>query len=1188
MSISAPFIELERFSTFGDLLKYLRRRVGLTQRELSIHVGYSIAQISRLELNQRLPDLAMIAARFAPALDLEDEPVIAKKLIELAATVRAEDAPASGAPPYKGLNFFDEADADLFFGRAALVEKLVKRVLEQASEGSLLRHSPSPARFLAIVGASGSGKSSVVRAGLVHALRWNAPSAHWPVYLLTPTAHPLEALALSLTHETDLTSATAKLMDDFGRDSRTLHLWAHRQLQSALKSSASALRLLLVVDQFEELFTLCQNDEERAAFVNNLLTAALEPDGPLGLIMTLRADFYSSCAPYSALRTALAEQQEYIGPMSAEELRQAIEEPARRGGWELEEGLADVILHDIGADGSHAPEPGAMPLLSHALLETWHRRRGRTLTLSGYLASGGVRGAIAETAETVFQDQLDSRQQAIARHIFLRLTALGDGEDFVWTRRRVGYDELIPTEADTTLTREVLTYLADARLITTSENVAEVAHEALLREWPRLSEWLASNRASLLLQRQLTNAAAEWRKAKNDASFLLTGARLTQFENLALFSTVVLTQDERAYLEASLAERYRQAKEEQDRQERELRAAHKLAQTERARAESEQQRAEEQVRYVARVRTRNRAIIGAGAVAFLLAVLAGLFGWQSSQNAVRAESEARFATSRELASAAIANLGVDPELSILLAIEAVSRTYAIDRTALPEAEEALHWAVGTSRLQLTTPWLVGTRNISRGAVTSPEGRLNAAVIHDNKVGIWDTTIGQLLLTITCQTPVIDVALSPDGTRLATSNDGFTATIWDAETGRELRTLFGHTNTIETVEFSPDGKLLATAGWDRKAIMWDAATGQHLFTLSGHTGIIIDLYFSSDGTQLVTYSVDGTVKHWDVSSGGEMPTRLVNAFWSSTFDLEHMHIATTHPDWTASIWDMATGKPLLALSDSLGIQNLAFSSDGARLVTTAPQHETMIVWDALTGRPLLRLADVNAIDARFSPDGKRIVTGHRNGAVKVWEATTGELLLSLSYHNFSVFAVAYSPDGSRIVSTAGDGTVKVWEAETGRELLSLLHSNIGPSVLWDIAFSPDGKRFVTGSQAGTAKVWDLETGQELLMLSGHTGTVYRVAYSPDGTQIATAAYDGTAKVWDATTGKLLLTLFGATKGLNGIVFSADGKRLITVSDDGNMRTYLLRLEDELALARSRLMRGWREEECQRYLHVAQCP
>ncbi|MGQ0604905.1 MAG: nSTAND1 domain-containing NTPase, partial [Anaerolineales bacterium] len=809
-----PAISFDQFTTFGDLLKYLRRRAGLTQRELSIAVGYSDAQISRLEQNQRLPDIPTIAARFIPALDLDDDPGLVKRLQELAATVRREDAPASGLPPFKGLLYFDEADADLFFGREALTARLVARVIAPPST----HHAP---RFLAVIGASGSGKSSVLRAGLISALRWNPDTASWPVHILTPTTHPLEALATSLLGETKSSTTWAALAYEFARDPSGLNQYLQRAMR--LGREATTSHVLLVVDQFEELFTLCRSEAERRAFVDNLLTAAFEPDGRMIVVIALRADFYAHCADFPKLREALAQHQDYIGTMSAEELRCAIEEPARHGSWEFEQGLVELLLKDVGADGTRPPEPGALPLLSHALLETWQRRRGRTLTLSGYIASGGVRAAIAETAEAVFRDQLDVRQQAVARNIFLRLTALGDDEEVIWTRRRVTFDELIPTEAETVMVREVLTCLADARLITTSDAAAEVAHEALLREWPRLSEWLANNRASIRLQRQLTHAAAEWRKASHDPGFLLMGARLAQLENLATFSTVALTQDERAYLEASLAGRERREAEERERQQRELAAAQKLVETERARADSERQRAEEQGRYLTRVRTRNRAIAVAGAIALILAVLAGAFGLQSNQSAARAEAEKRLATARELAASALTNLAADPEISLLLALQAVDTTYSVDKTVLLEAEQALHAAVQASHLQLSLPASSASGIEVISAVFSPDGKRLATIDGAGMAKVWDVSLGAAarqsrdLLTLPGLGPgngVIGleaIAFSPDGTRLATAGDFSVVRVWDAVSGKELLAVPYRGGGVFALAFSPDGQRIAVGG-----------------------------------------------------------------------------------------------------------------------------------------------------------------------------------------------------------------------------------------------------------------------------------------------------------------------------------------------------------------------------------------
>jgi len=463
---SIPTGTLDKFTTFGDLLRYLRRRAGITQVELSIAVGYSDPQISRLEQNLRLPDIPTLEARFISPLCLEDEPKAVARLIELAATVRREDAPTPGLCPYKGLDYFDEADTDLFVGREVLTEKLLEEVLDLTSKPRA-EHN----RFFAIVGASGSGKSSLVRAGLVPALRWNKACSTWPIQVFTPTANPLESLASTLTRANGSIAATAKLMDDLAIEHRTLCLYTRREIKTSPGSF-----FLLVIDQFEELFALCHSIGERSAFIDNLLTAADDVDGKVIVVITLRADFYAQCAAYHGLRQALAEHQEYIGAMSDEEMRRAIEEPARRGRWEFEPGMVDLILHDVGH------EPGALPLLSHALLETWQRRHGRTLTLSGYTSAGGVRSAIAETAEAVFTDQFTREQQAIARRIFLRLTELGDETASGDTRRRATLQELILKPEESDATQAVLKALADARLVTTSEDSVQVAHEALIRE----------------------------------------------------------------------------------------------------------------------------------------------------------------------------------------------------------------------------------------------------------------------------------------------------------------------------------------------------------------------------------------------------------------------------------------------------------------------------------------------------------------------------------------------------------------------------------------------------------------------------------------------------------------------------------------------------------------------------------
>ncbi len=1316
-----------------------------------------------------------------------------------------DEPPAPGEPPFKGMQYFDEADADLFFGRERLTAKLVGR----------LRRAPSPAeaaegwgggRFLAVVvGASGSGKSSIVRAGVVPALKRGEPladgtrppkgSARWDIHIMTPTAHPLQALAATLTCESEAGPASAALTDALAREPRALYLYtrqrsAHNQRFGGNGGSQSgdSSRLVLVVDQFEELFTLCHDDFEREAFIDNLLTA-LTPapmetvengEGGLTLILTLRADFYGHLAQYPELRDAVAKQQEYIGPMSADELRRAIEEPARRSGWEFEPGLVDLILRDVG------DEPGALPLLSHALLETWKRRRGRKLTLKGYGESGGVRGAIAQTAENVYQG-LSSERQAIARNIFLRLTELGEGiQD---TRRRAALSELVPPGGDSHSVREVLRLLTDARLITMGDDAAsrtghgsrlganggdaashgtvEVAHEALIREWQRLREWLNQDREGLRLHRQLTEAAQEWELLDRDPGALYRGAHLAQANewNLANQEPQGPARDlgagrinelERAFLEASNALAEREQAEREAQRQRELEAARKLVET--------------QGRAAVQLRRRAVLLTGAFMLAIVLAGIALFFGEQAGSNArsaqanagaaekakgeadaqrLAAESERRMAVSRELAAVAISNLDVDPQRSLLLALQAVSETYSVDKTWTVEAENALHQAVQAARVSLsfsghkepiqsavfspdgkhvassgydaTRVWDAFTgqqlltlpgiwpflTNITTSAAFSPDG-LRLATLDasdtltllvrtwdstsgklqsttslsvtpeetssnafsrdlsrvatgqtDGTAKLWDMKTGQLILTLSGHNGAVlsvafssdgkhlatgggdkiikiwdvatgkelrtlnpntnsnslcyvnGVAFSPDGSHLAAALGDGTARVWDIATGKELFTLSGHTNSVGPITFSPDGTRLATGSADQRAIVWDASNGRELFAFVGHNNFVNSVAFSPDGQHLVTASEDGTAKDWDLSPGGEafqVTTGPILAFAPSP---DGRRFATSHPDNTVKVWDTATGELILTLmGHSAPVRGLAFNRDGSQLVTGSSDM-TAKLWNVstapfgsaqdklnpstgsgqatglATGKALLTFVGhtkgINGV--AYSPSGTRIATAGADGTARVWDTATGKEVLTLGGFTYSINNVSFSPDGTRLATASSDSLVRVWDVSTGK---LLAYQRGHASAVWDVQFSPDGKRLVSAGQDGTARVLETATGQGLLMLFTETNSVARAVFNADGTRIATASDDGTAKVWDAATGEELLTLYGHTQRLNGVAFSLDGSRLITSSEDGTVQTYLLRIQDLIRLARSRLTRSWTSGECEKFLHVEQCP
>ncbi len=1073
------------------------------------------------------------------------------------------EAPAPGAPPFKGLHYFDEADADLFFGRELLTAQLVNSVRE------FLPREARGARFLTVIGASGSGKSSIVRAGLVPALKrgkWRGP-----VHIITPTVHPLEALAASLTRESESVTATATLIDDLARDTRSLHLYGLRL------SGNSTSRLLLVVDQFEELFSLCRSEAERKAFVDNLITAAGVDDGGTIVVIALRADFYAHCAPYENLRAAMCQRQAYIGAMNADELRNAIEGPARQSGWTFEPGLADLFMRDAG------DEPGALPLLSHALLETWRRRRGRTLTFGGYAESGGVRGAIAQTAEMTF-NQLPHEQQAIARSIFLRLTELGEGTQD--TRRRAAVTELIPRPEDGPAVQAVLKKLADARLITTGgqpagvEGTAEVAHEALIREWTMLREWLNENREGLRLHRHLTQAAHEWDRLRRDEGALYRGSRLAQALEWADIHSSDLNTLERAFLDSSRAWAEHEAGEREAQRQRELDAARKLA-------EAEKRRAEEQAQSTKRLRRRAVLLTIALAVAAVLALAATVFGRQANENT-------RLATSRELAAAAINNLEVDPERSILLALQALSKADTL------EARNSLHQALPELHILQT---IQAHDSAVTGVTYSPDGTRIATSSADKTAKVWEAATGKLLFALKTDVDVWDVAFSPDGKRLATS--GYTdVTLWDATTGqklyalagkspgtatgfdigvgrirfspdgtrlavanqdgvpkvwelstrRQVFALTGHKQTCKAIAYSPDGKLLATGSDDGIVKIWDAVTGKGLFTLSGHTGMVRGVAFSPDGQRLASVDENAKLEVWEVASGKEL-LKLDNpsagGLRTVVFMPDSKSLIAVGYDGTAKMWDASSGRLLRTLAGHAStVTDIALSPDGKRLATVSADL-TMRIWDTGPGRESLTLlghtAGVNGVS--YSPDGKQLVTAAEDGTVKVWDPATGQLLHTLSSAQPHAWAsLAYSPDGKRLATGSNDGITSVWDVATGKEVISLTgHANM----IRGVAFSPDGKRLATGSLDGTGKVWDLNSGQALVTFRGHihpkgtaqTNSVWSVAFSPDGKRVATGGFDG-VRVWDAASGQELLNLPGEGNALifTGVAFSPDGKLL----------------------------------------------
>jgi serine/threonine protein kinase/WD40 repeat protein/DNA-binding SARP family transcriptional activator len=1076
--------------------------------------------------------------------------------------------------PYKGLRAFQEADASDFFGRDALVQQLLDR-LDGAAVGR-------DGRFLAIVGPSGSGKSSVVKAGLLPALRDGAlpGSENWFVAEMTPGPRPFEALELALWSVA--VEPPPNLVQPMRRDANGLLHTIRRILPGAPGG-----QLLLLVDQFEELFTLVEEEEERAFFLDSLLTAIHAPRSPLRLVVTLRADFYDRPLQRQQLGQLLKDNTEIVLPLNATELTWAIREPARRMGVGLEEGLAATIASDV------ADQPGALPLLQYALTELFEQQQEHLITHAAYQQIGGVQGALGRRAEAVYA-RLDQAGQAAARQLFLRLVTLGEGTED--TRRRVlrsELEELRMTDDGLRMTPNPVTAVLDrfgaARFLTFDRDplsrnpTVEVAHEALLSQWPRLRGWLAGSRHDVRLQRLLATAAAEWQQAGEESGYLLHGGRLDQFEQWAAASSVALTSEEQAFLDASLADRATRRGEEEARRQRELETAQKLAQTER-------ERAEEQTKAAQGLRKRAAFLAAALVVAALLAVVAFNFARSANHNAElaaarevdaltnaelaatraaealvsaglaatreeealqsanlaatreaeaeaeadlrataeaiaiqereAAEEQARLAFSRELVASAILNLEDDPELSILLAQHALTQAETL------QAQEALHRALHSSHLLQRIPDRED-RHFGLPMITSADGTRLAIGVYAGdffdfqfQTEVRDAVTLELLYTLPGR---VLAHRWDDANRLATfarDADALTVTIWDGA-GQPVSSIALPLNLGPPV-VSPDLAWLAyfPVG-SATPVLIDLSTGEIVRELGATWGA-----FSPDG-RFYAYNISGAggLVVLEVESGREVYNRPTLQPSAVAFSADGQQIAFAEANGApVTIVDITSGQDVIALHGHTGQLAFAqFNAAGTRLATIG-RDSSAIIWDTTTGEPLLRLGlDTSGQEpsAAFTADDTRLVTAAGNEGLLHWQLSPLGEWLTLPGDCFCGFD--FSPDGDLLA--VGDlESVRVLTADTGQPVITLTSAITGPTQFRsEPVFSPDGTLVAAIQNGTTVVVWDVATGEERLDLDGHTDVVFGLAMSPVGERLATIAYDRTARFWDLTTGAAVFTL-----------------------------------------------------------------
>ena len=886
-----------------------------------------------------------------------------------------------------------------------------------------------------------------------------------------------------------------KLTDDSGNDQRHLHLLA---LQ-ALHGAPDDRYLCLIVDQFEEVFTLCRDEECRKRFIENLLYASPLKGGRVVVILAMRADFYGRCAAYPDLAASVADHQMLVSPLDEEGLRRAIEEPAELVRLNFESGLADRLLEDV------LTEPGALPLLQHALLELWKEKSGRYLTFDAYKEIGGIKKAIAHRADSIYES-FSYEQQAITQRIMLRLTQPGEGGTYA--RRRVGFSELLRPGGKETDVKAVVDQLEKARLVTIGlderENrIVDVAHEALIQGWPRLQQWLDDERDSLRILSKLRDPARDWEENHRDEDYLYRGVWLAEAEKWAKAHPGYLNPHEEAFLKASTERRDKRRQ----------------------------------------VDARTRRVIAAmGFLAVVFGLVAGALWLTSESRRIEAQ---RMASLLLADSAQQALQDGDTDLAVTLAlyasetphhpkeVEAVlaeavytpgtrrriaGHTDTVWSVAFgPDGQRALSGSHdGTVRLwDVETGNEIGHRQVYTSAVRSvafsPDGSTTLSGLEDGRLIVWDTQTGELVKQLYgCDGSAYDVAFSPDGGTFASGCADGRLIVWDVSTWDSTQ-LEGHKDEIWSIAFSPDSKMILSGSADWELILWSASTKEEIRRFSGHASQVLSVAFSPDDQTALSGSADGTSILWDVTDG------------SIT------HQFKDHTNW---VWDVA------------------FSPDGETAVT-ASADGSLILWDVNNGGQIRRFLghsdEVHSV--AFSPDGQRLLSGSRDESLRLWDIYSGESVRTLSGHSGTVSNVIFVPQDDAILSSSYDHRLILWDSESDNAQ-RFFDGHSAP--VRGLAVGPDGLMALSGGGDNdySLRVWDLENGKEAGTLSGHTNWVTGIAYSPsDGTALS-GSHDHSMILWNPSSGEKIHRFEGHSDWVTGVAFRPDGDAALSTSSDGS--------------------------------------
>ncbi|GIF04209.1 hypothetical protein Asi03nite_17470 [Actinoplanes siamensis] len=1094
----------------------LREKAGSpSYRTLARRANFSTATLAAAASGRKLPTLPVTVA-YVEACGGDVGEWTARWRAIAARPEPAPPVPPVSRSPYVGLAPFQPDDAELFFGRRRLVDDLLRRVAQR--------------RLTVVFGPSGAGKSSVVRAGLLPAVRGGALCGDrqpWPAVLMMPGTRPLTDLALRLAALAEIPAGA--LLDDLSGHP------AHAGLvvRQGLARHPDGVELLLVADQFEAVFATDVDGPERDRFVAALVALARDDDSRTRVVLVSRADHYPRFVEYPDLLAAMTDGHLLVGGMTPAELRDAVVKPAEHVGARVEGALVSAIVAET------TGRPGVLPLASHALLQAWQRRRGTTVTLAGYEAAGGVAGAVAATAESVYH-ALDDEQRRAARGLLLRMVDI-DEQDVV-KRRRMPRAEVGPAGPAST----VIDRLVDARLLTTDQDGVELAHEALISAWPRLRDWVEEDRNGLRIHRRLADAVAGWESLGRDEGSLYRGTRLTVATEWARRQGTALTPAEQEFLDAG-----------------------------------------EQLRRGEAAAARRRRLLALASLA-LASVLLAVLAVVALVQADRAETERDRATARQVAADARAQRRSDPEIALMLAV----RAYQLWPGA--ETEAVLRQATADSRI-LTT--FRDHRGPVNSVAVGPGGSRVASADQAGRLHVWDPAGRAATLTHDSDELVLAMAFTPDGTRLVIAGvrpaGGHQLTVWDLGSGELTTILPGLSDAAEySLAVSPDNRSVAFGGGAVVGLV-DLTTRRVRSVLHGRAGAQPQsLAFTGRGSGLAAADADGSVTFWDLArpdrpvvspatgpgtisasfsaGGGQVASTDGSRAW--TAPAAHPERQVTLPNEGATsqivisgdgrrvagvdartirVWELSDPAHPRTLYSPAPVSDLAFSPDGMRLVSAATDA-TVRVWDISAG--LTQVLDVPATTApgplAMNANGSAVAVSTSDGRIVLHRGTDGASLVLPGPSGQAtprVNLLRVSGDGRTVVATAG-GHVLVWDGGgPPRSLPCALAEHS------DVELSPDGRWVAAACDHLTVSVWDLRAdGSPPLIVPD---SAFPFEFSPDGRLLAAAVQPDARAVRvvriPAVTTVFTVDLPAAAVRLR---FDPDGGHLAVQGDDGSLRVY----------------------------------